>query len=55
MDACSCLDARQEHELVSDVYDRCVAPDDEGILLSLELRLVAQLVLHCLIHILMLV
>lgn len=28
----------EEHELVSDVYDRCVAPDDEGILLSLELR-----------------
>eukprot|EP00439_Symbiodinium_sp_Y106_P063615 s240_g9.t2 len=27
----------EEHELVSDVYDRCVAPDDEGIMLSLEL------------------
>ncbi|CAE7661041.1 ANKRD50 [Symbiodinium sp. CCMP2592] len=27
----------EEHELVSDVYARCVAPDDEGIMLSLEL------------------
>ena len=28
----------EEHELVSAVYTRCVAPDDEGIMLSLELR-----------------
>ncbi|CAE7473198.1 ANKRD50 [Symbiodinium sp. CCMP2456] len=27
----------EEHELVSEIYARCVAPDDEGILLSLEL------------------